>query len=194
MKRLIMACAATLLAACGTPAKLNYYTLTAQDAVKGSLADARALKIFVGPVTIPEGVDRPQMVLRTSPNQVQIDDLDRWGEPLKAAIPRLVAETLTRQLAPSDVMTSRQSATLDFDFRVAIDIDRFDFSAGEGAAVDATWKIRGAKDSTLRTGHARVREPGGGGDPQSMAAAQSRAIERVAGDIAAAIRSPSARP
>ena len=194
MKRLLMACAATLLASCGTPAKLNYYTLTAQDTARGTAPDARALKIFVGPVTIPEGVDRPQMVVRTSPNQVEIEDLDRWGEPLKAAIPRLVAETLARQLGTSDVMTSRQSATLDFDFRVAIDIDRFDFSVGEGAAVDATWTLRGGKDSTLRTGHARVREPGGGGDPQAMAAAQSRAIEKVAGNIAEAIRSQSSKP
>jgi len=194
MKRLLMACAAALLAACGTPARLNYYTLTAQDAVQGSARDARALKIFVGPVTIPEGVDRPQMVVRTSPNQVEIDDLDRWAEPLKAAIPRLVAETLARRLAPSDVMTSRQSATLDFDFRVALDIDRFDFSAGDGAVVDATWTIRGAKDRAPRTGHTRVREPGGGGDPRSMAAAHSRAIEKVAGDIAEAMRALSSQP
>jgi uncharacterized lipoprotein YmbA len=153
-----------------------------------------ALKIFVGPVTIPEGVDRPQMVMRTSPNQVQIDDLDRWAEPLKAAIPRLVAETLVTRLGQCDVMTSRQSATLDFDFRVAIDIDRFDFSAGEGSAVDATWTIRGAKNPTPRTGHTRVRDAGGGGDPQAMAAAQSRAVEKVAGDVAEAIRSSSSKP
>ena len=192
MKRLLMACAAAaLLAACGTPARLDYYTLTAQDTVRGALPDAGALKIYVGPVTIPEGVDRPQMVVRTSPNQVRIEDLDRWAEPLKAAIPRLAAETLARRLAPSDVMTSRQSATLDFDFRVALDIDRFDFSAGEGAAVDATWTIRGAKSSAARTGHTRAREPAGGGDPQAMAAAQSRAIEKVAGDIAEAIRALS---
>jgi uncharacterized protein len=193
MKRLLMACAAALLAACGTPAKLNYYTLTAQDTLPRAAPSACGLKIFVGPVTIPEGVDRVQMVMRTSPNQVEIADLERWGEPLKAAIPRLAAETLIRQLGQCDVMTSRQSATLDFDFRVAIDIDRFDFSPAEGAAVDATWTIRGAKDSTPRTGHTRVREPGGGGDPASMAAAQSRAIEKVAGNIAEAIR-PLSRP
>jgi hypothetical protein len=189
MKRLLMACAAALLAACGTPAKLSYYTLTPQDTAVAALPASSGLKIFVGPVTIPEGVDRPQMVMRTSPNTVEIADLDRWGEPLKAAIPRLVAETLVRQLGQADVMTSRQSATLDFDFRVAIDIDRFDFSASEGAAVDAAWTIRGAKDPGPRTGHVRVREPAGGGDPQSMAAAQSRAIEKVAGNIAEAIRS-----
>lgn len=188
MKRLMMACAASLLAACGTPAKLSYYTLTAQETARGSAPQASALKIYVGPVTIPEGVDRPQMVVRTSPNQVRIEDLERWAEPLKAGIPRLVAETLGRQLAPSDVMTSRQSATLDFDFRVALDIDRFDFSAGEGAAVDATWTIRGPKMAAAKTGHTRSREPAGGGDAQAMAAAQSRAVEKIASDIAEAIR------
>ena len=191
MKRLLMALSLVALAGCGTPAKLNYFTLTPQDTSTGPAPKAGGLKIFVGPVTIPEGVDRPQMVTRTAPNQVEIADLDRWGEPLKAAIPRLIAETLTRRLGASDVMTSRQSATLDFDFRVAIDIDRFDFSAAEGAVVDATWTIRGAKDATARTGHTRAREPAGGAAPQAMAAAHSRAIEKVAADIAEAIGSPS---
>jgi hypothetical protein len=189
MKRLLLAASLALLAGCGAPARLNYYTLTAQDTARPSQAGVRGLKIYVGPVTIPEGVDRPQMVIRTSPNQVDIVDLDRWGEPLKAAIPRLVAETLTRELGQSDVMTSRQSATLDFDFRVALDISRFDFSADEGAVVDATWTLRAAKAAAPRTGHTRVREPGGAGGREAMAAAQSRAIEKVAADIAEAIRS-----
>jgi uncharacterized lipoprotein YmbA len=189
MKRLLLVASLALLAGCGTPAKISYYTLTAQDTARRPASDARGLKIYVGPVTIPEGVDRPQMVIRTSPNQVEIADLDRWGEPLKAAIPRLVAETLSRELGSPDVMTSRQSATLDFDYRVAIDISRFDFSAGEGAAVDAAWTLRAAKGSSPpRTGQARVREAGGAGGPQAMAAAQSRAIEKIAADIAEAVR------
>jgi uncharacterized lipoprotein YmbA len=189
MKRLLWAGALVFLAGCGTPAKLNYFTLGLQPGGAPASAVSRPLTIYVGPVTIPEAVDRPQMVTRIATNQVEIAELDRWAEPLKAAIPRVVSEALSRALATSTVMTSRQSATLTFDYRVAIDVQRFDFSAGDGAVVDALWTIRTAKDGPPRTGRTEARERSAGGGPQSMAAAQSRAVEKVAGDIAAAIGS-----
>jgi uncharacterized lipoprotein YmbA len=189
MKYLLAAASLVLLAACGTPARINYYTLTVPAASQPAAPGAGAVNVYVGPVTLPETVDRPQMVKRVDANQVEIADLERWAEPLKAAIPRLVAETLSRELAGATVMASRQSATLAFDYRVAIDVQRFDFSASEGAAVDALWTIRGDKDSMLRTGRSEAREPGAGGGFEAMAAAQSRAVEKISRDIAAAIRS-----
>ena len=49
----------------------------------------------------------PPMVIRTGPNQVDIDDAHRWAEPLKAAIPRVLAENLRRELGYADVCSSR---------------------------------------------------------------------------------------
>ncbi len=188
MRRLLLAASLALLAGCfGPPVKLNYYTLSSQPSPAALAAASRPLGIYVGPVTLPETVDRPQMVFRVDANQVEIADLERWAEPLKAAIPRLVAETLAREVAGSTVMTSRQSATLDFDYRVALDVQRFDFSAGDGSAVDVLWTIRAAKGAP-RTGRTEAREAGGSRDAQAMAAAHSRALEKVARDIAAAIR------
>jgi hypothetical protein len=186
MRRLLCALAVAL-AGCGTPAQLNYFTLTA-PAPSASPAAARSPSVYVGPVTIPEAVDRPQMVRRLAANQVEIADLDRWAEPLKAAIPRVLADAIGRELGTSTVMTSRQSATLAFDYRVAVDIERFDFSAGDGAAVDALWTIRAGPDGAPRTGRSQARESAGSGAPEAMAAAQSRALEAVARDIAAQIK------
>ena len=192
MKRLLMGIALAFLAGCAAPAKLNYYTLSAPQSAVNATASARPLNIYVGPVTIPETVDRPQMVHRVDANEVQIVDLERWAEPLKAGIPRLVAEILTRELAASAVMTSRQSATLNFDYRVAIDVQRFDFSATDGAAIDALWTVKGAKGEP-RIGRTAAREAAGSRDAQAMAAAESRALVKVALDIAAAIRSMEPR-
>jgi uncharacterized lipoprotein YmbA len=188
MKSILAAASLALLAACGTPAKINYYTLALPAAAPGASPAAGASNVYVGPITLPETVDRPQMVKRLDANRVEIADLDRWAEPLKAAIPRLVAETLSRELGGATVMTSRQSAALAFDYRVGIDVQRFDFSPGEGAAVDALWTIRGDKDAASRTGRSAAREPAAGAGPEAMAAAQSRALDQVARDIAAAIR------
>ena len=48
----------------------------------------------VGPITIPASVDRPQIVVAMSPNQVRLDEFNRWVSPLQNNIGRVVAENL----------------------------------------------------------------------------------------------------
>jgi uncharacterized protein len=186
---LFLGCAALVAGCFGPSPKLNYYTLSAAQASPPAAgAASRPLNVYVGPVTIPETVDRPQMVTRVDANQVEIAELERWAEPLKSAIPRVVADTLGRELGPGTVMTSKQSATLTFDYRVALDVQRFDFSASDGATIDALWTIRTEGEAAPRVGRSQAREPAGAANPEAMAAAQGRALEKVAREIAAAIR------
>ena len=133
------------------------------------------------------------MVLRSGPNEVAIDEFHRWAEPLKSAIPRVLADSLMRELGTQRVMTTRQSSSLAFDYRVAVDVQRFDSSFDEGAAIDALWTIRGAKGGEPRTGRTVARESAPSRDAQGVAAAHGRAIENVARDIAAAIRALDSR-
>ena len=177
---------AALLAACGTAPKLNYYTLSALQAPGGS--PAASISVYVGPVTVPEGVDRPQMVLRTGPNQVELDEFHRWAEPLKDAIPRVLAELLMAELGTQRVMTARQSGALAFDYRVAVDVQRFDSSLAEGASLEALWTLRGGRGAGPRVGRTVARESAPSGDAQGVASAHSEALRKVARDIADAIR------
>ena len=176
-----------LVTACGgTPVHESFYTLSSMDGA--SAPKANAPSIFVGPISVPESVDRNQMVLRTGANEVEISEQYRWAEPLKAAIPRVVGDTLSRELGTSRVLTSRSAAALPVDYRVAIEIQRFDSSLVEGATVDALWTITKVDGGTRRSGRTRVTEPVGSKDPGALAAAHSRALDRVGRDIAAALR------
>ena len=186
--------AGAALAGCGGGAAVreSFYTLSA-PAVGGptgtSTAATSNLSIFVGPVSVPESVDRTQMVLRTGANEVDVSEKYRWAEPLKSAVPRVIAETLTRELGTQRVLTSRSAAALPVDYRVAIEVQRFDSSLTEGATIDALWTITpsAAKGGSVRTGRTRVTEPASG-DPATLAAAHSRALDKVGRDIAAALR------
>ena len=178
---------AVTLAACGgTPVKESFYTLSSVGGA--SAPKANAPSIFVGPISVPESVDRNQMVLRTGANEVEISEQYRWAEPLKAAIPRVIGDTLSRELGTSRVLTSRSAAALPVDYRVAIEIQRFDSSLVEGATVDALWTITKVDGGTRRSGRTRVTEPVASKDPGALAAAHSRALDRVGRDIAAALR------
>ncbi|MCK7497933.1 MAG: PqiC family protein [Comamonadaceae bacterium] len=87
-------------AAAATP-KARFYTLSAVPAAAlGTAASAAAgYGVAVGPITVPEAVDRPQIVLRLSPSQVEISELHRWAAPLNSEIPaRSSPKHLTRLL------------------------------------------------------------------------------------------------
>ena len=183
---------AIALAACGSPApKERYFTLAAPGPGVAP-ASSQSPSVFVGPVSVPDAVDRSQMVLRTGANQVDVSDDDRWAEPLRSAIPRVIAETLSRELGSSRILASRMTAGTPVDYRVAIEVQRFDSSLDEGATIDALWTIS-TPSGPSRNGRSTVHEPAASHDPAGIAAAHAKALARIAGDIAQAIRSMGAR-
>lgn len=178
--------AALLAAACGSIPKETFYTLSPGPGPLPA-ASASSVSVYVGPVSVPDTVDRTPMVLRTSPTQVEIDDLHRWAEPLKTGIPRALAEMLMRSLGTPRVLAGRQSSASVVDFRVAVDVQRFDSSLTEGATLDAAWTVTPAQ-GTPRTGRTFAQEPLPTRDHAGIAAAHGRALERLAADLAAAIK------
>lgn len=176
---------AAVLAGCGGAPKDNYFMLTAPPAPGTSAANA--VSLFVGPVLVPEGVDRAPMVVRVGPNQVDVRDDQRWAEPLKHAIPRVISENLMRELNTTRVSWSRLGSGQPVDYKVAVDVQRFDSSFEQGAAIDAAWTITPAKGAA-RSGRSSIQEAAPTKDPSGVAAAHSRALERLAKEIAAALK------
>lgn len=176
---------AALLAACAAPTpQERYYTLSGPAAPLPA-ANATAPSILVS-VAVPEGVDRSPMVLRTGPNEVQVTDFHRWAEPLKHAIPRVVAEHLARALRTPRVFSGR-AAGRPVDVRVSIDIQRFESSLDQGATLDALWSITGPEGAPRRSGRSLLHEPAASPDAAAVAAAHSRALGRLALEIAATL-------
>lgn len=187
MRRIAATGAALLACACGSAPQIDFYSLSSPPGPSAPGAPASTLAIHIGPVTVPDAVDRPQMIVRRDDNRVDIDDQHRWVEPLKNAIPRLLADAISRELNTPNVLTSRQSSALDIDYRVAIDVQHFDSSPGE-ISEDVLWTIRSRKAEAPKLGRSTVRETAAPG-AEGIAAAHSRALARVAHDIAEAIRS-----
>jgi uncharacterized lipoprotein YmbA len=178
-----------LLAACvGAPApREQFFTLASPNPGIAPPA-ATTPSVFVGPVSIPASVDRAEMLLSTGPNQVDISDQYRWAESLRDAIPRVVAEVLSRELGTSRVLASRMASGTPVDYRVAIEVQRFDSSLADGATIDALWTVTAARGGTPRVGRTVAHEPDASHDAAGIAAAHARALERIARDIANAIR------
>ena len=177
---------ALVLAGCGSPPKERFYTL-GLPASAGAGEEAN-YSVVVGPITVPEAVDRPQLVVRVAPNRVEISELHRWAEPLKSEIPRVLAQALASELgakriAPYGLVTSR-----DADFQVALDVQRFESDLGEGASIEVLWSVRRARNGEVRISRSRVREPVSSAGYDGLAAAHGRALQRLGVEIAAVLR------
>jgi uncharacterized protein len=169
---------------CAASPRISFYTLPAP-----SYPEARGtLDILLGPVTLPEIVERSQLVIRAGGNQVEIVDTSRWAQPLKGETARVLAANLARDLGSQRVFLQGQGMTSDPDIRVAVDILRFDSQPGVEATLEVLWTVRRKGVTAPFAGRSVVREAvqGDGYDP--LVAAHGRALAQVSHDIAEAIR------
>ena len=177
----------------GSPRE-TYYTLSTGAAVNAATSanGESTYSVAVGPITLPEVVDRPQFVLRAGPNEVTFVELHRWAGPLKSEIPRIIADNLAADLNVKRVAAYPQSAGDNANYRVLVDIQRFDSTMGESVTIDALWTVKRTSDGVLQTGRSTARESGRGGTYDAMVAAHSRALVSISHEIAEAIRLISA--
>src|SRR5262245_20682973 len=164
----------------------RFYTLCA--AANAPAATTSNLSVVVGPVSVPPVVDRPQIVVTTGPNQVRLEEFNRWASPLQSNISRVVAENLVAILGTPRVILFSQALGVDVDYRAAIEVQRFESTPGEASILDAVWTVSRTKDGKSQTGRTTVRERARHKGYDALASAHSRGLARLSQDIAAAVR------
>src|SRR5579885_193871 len=183
-----MVALAAALAGCGTSPPPKFYALSSASAPDG--APPADVAVLVGPVSIPADVDRPQFVVQKGPNSVEVDEYSRWSAPLNDSIARVVAADLSVLLGSPDVATA-SLANFKAQYRVTIDVQRFDSIRGQGTTLEAVWVVRKANGET-RSGRTVAHETVSGDGFDTLAAAHSRALAKMSADIAGAIRAEAA--
>jgi uncharacterized protein len=207
MKTPFAACAAAslvlLFAACGSAPKEQFYTLGDSGPADAGTLPSLDYGVLIGPVSMPDLVDRPQFVLRMTGSEVRIAEQVRWAEPLKQGIPRVMAANLAHGLGNARVSPHAPGETREADFRVLLDVQRFDTALAHGATLEVVWTVRRTKTSEQTTGRASVYEAAPGGSYQDLVNAHTRAIAALSRSIADAVRTlrqkdaesePAARP
>jgi uncharacterized lipoprotein YmbA len=172
-------------AGCASTPAARYYTLNATPTPAATSSD---LSVVVGPVSVPALVDRPQIVVSASPNQMQVEEFNRWASPLQDNISRVVVQNLVAMLGAPRVTLSSQMVSADVGYRVAIEVQSFASTLGEAAMLDAVWTVRRMKDGRTETGRTTVREAVQEKSYDALVAAHSRAVARLSQDIADAVR------
>lgn len=182
-----------LLLGCARSSPTRYYLLAPlaeRAAVQGrGESVAHKLVIGIGPVELPDYLDRPQIVTRAGANPLHLSEFDKWAEPLKGNLERVMKEDLAALLATDQISFGPRDRTSPPDYQVEMEVLRFDGEPGSGAMLDVRWSLTG-KDSRaiVDSRRADYREPVSGKTYLDLVAAESRLLAALCRDIAAQIK------
>jgi hypothetical protein len=172
-----------VMAGCASTAPTRFYSLNpmaaADTASKAASAD-HGLAIGVGPVKIPDYLDRPHIVTRTGQNQFTLSEFDKWAGFLENDISRVIAENLSVLLSSGSVYAYPWKSYIPLKYQVEVNIIRFEGVVGGDVSLAASWSILEANEKEIiLTDKASFREKTDGKDYVSLVAAKSRLLANL---------------
>ena len=143
----------------------------------------------IGPVKIPDYLNRAQIVTRAGPNRLDVNEFNRWGGSFATNLASVLAQNLSAILGTDDVFIFPADEAMDPRYRVVLSILQFDGALGENVVLDARWTITGPRRSNqLDTGRSVVRQATSSNTYEAYVAAQSQALETLSRELAAKIK------
>lgn len=176
-------------AGCVTPGPdAEFYTLSKPSNPDFAAPAANTPAIVVGPVQVPEVLDRPQIVTRADGHRLNIHEFHRWGGSLGEEMARAIQADLIH-LLDSDRVALHGVSAFPADFRIGLDVERFEGALGGEVVLEVRWSIFADGGGKLASAHrSRVVETAKSPGFESLVAAHSRALGTVSRFIAEEIR------
>ena len=178
-----------LLTGCSSSPRVEFYTLnplTGMQVKANPPVTDQKLSIGVGPVEIPEILDRPQIVTRSGPNKLNIDEFHRWAGRLDESFARVLAENISLLLGADQIVVYPWQADFKPHYRIALDVRYFEGQWDEGVLLDVIWTLTSQKTQTTRKSVFKESLPAT--TFEALVAAQSRAIAQFSREIVEHIR------
>lgn len=191
MAAIALIAAPLLLSGCSESKPSRFFVLTPLAATTDT--GGRGPALGVGPVVIPQYLDRPEIVTRSSDNQLQLAEFDQWGGRIGDNITRALAENLSGILKTDRVSIFPWTDSSALTDQISVDITQFERDPSGAVTLTAFWNIADAQSGKiLVNGRSNIQKPVGatsaGADAYAaIAAAMSEALASLSQEIAAAI-------
>lgn len=124
-------------------------------------------------MSIPGYLDRPQLFLRDGNDvKVELAEFNHWSEPFGEGVTRVLCDAVSASLTPRKGLASPMRSQQPFQWRIAVDIARFDGAPNGSVILDAGWSLVNESGEELKSGRFVQHAPAGPDIP-SMVQAQS---------------------
>ena len=116
-----------LLSGCLSTPPTQFYVLEPlSEPPSSSTVTEKKRQIGIGPVSIPALLERKQIVTRLPDNSVTIAEFHQWASPLKDNVVQVLTHNLATLQTGDLIRAYPWSAYGAVDYRIVIDIIRFD--------------------------------------------------------------------
>lgn len=177
-----------LLSGCARTGSTRFYTLSALSDGEPAASPFRTIgntAIGIGPVSLPDYLDRPQIVTRTSPQELELAEFDKWAGSLKQDVPRVIAENLSTLMGSDQVYIFPWKSSLPIRYQVIIDINRFEAQMGSHADLEAQWTVFENDGRTpIVTRKSTIRKPAKPAAYTAVVQAESEVLSELSREIA----------
>jgi uncharacterized lipoprotein YmbA len=158
---LILILAGFVLSACSNfsprPDPSRFFTLTAiaQPAAPAAKESSNpgGISLGIGPVRLPGYLDRQEIVVRVSPNRIDLSEYDQWAEPLETNFNRVLGQNLAVLLPVNRLVFFPWESTRSPAYQLEVEVLRFEANAAGDVQLSARWAvIETSKKVALKSG------------------------------------------
>jgi uncharacterized lipoprotein YmbA len=174
---------------------VTFYTLSPMQeaALSKDPRSGKDISIGVGPLRLPDYLNKPQIVTRKGVSKLDYSEFHRWGGYLDKGFLRVVSENLSVLLSTDQVKIFPWSRKHEPLFQVDFDVKQFDGQLGEVVTLNIIWTIRGREKGAkpLIAKRSVIQQPVSGHNHDALVLAYSQALGELSQEIASIIESIS---
>ncbi|HVP68030.1 MAG TPA: PqiC family protein [Anaeromyxobacteraceae bacterium] len=168
------------------PSHFFVLSATARGSATPSKGAERKEVLEVLPPRVPDYLDRPQMVIRRSSNELEVDEFNRWGEIPSAAVGRVVEENLSALLPSWAVLPSPANPSMATRARLFLDVEELGWDGNGEARLKVSWSLL-ADGAPEMQANSNLRRQARSSSPEAGAEALSELLADLSREIAAAV-------
>jgi len=183
----VVAILALILAACSSTGD-RFYMLTADSKLPSSRSSSD-LVLGVGPVRLPDYIDRAELVFQSGPNRFEVPPEHRWAGDLEQSFSSVLATNIGHRANTASVYSFPWEPSLRPRYTVPVRVHQFHALSGGDAILEVSWEVLdGVSKEAVYRGSQTFTEALCQEGYDGVVAAESRLVAQLADAINAMIR------
>ena len=177
---------------CGSSPPVQKYILTPSvdnDIETPSGKENTEITIGIGSIEFSEYLKRPEIVSFKGNNELNVDEFNRWAEPLEKNFERVLIENLARLIPTDRIYIFPWQEEEPNSFQITIVVNEFGMRSDSSVVLDARWSVsKKFKRDFLMTQRSHYTDNAAGVSIEGKVALLSELIGKFSRDIANEIR------
>ncbi len=127
---------------CGSSPPIQKYILTPSiENDTKTLSEPPEITIGIGSIEFSEYLKRPEIVSFKGNNELNVDEFNRWAEPLEKNFERVLIENLSRLIPTDRIYIFPWQEEQPNSFQITIVVNEFGMRSDSSVVLDARWSV-----------------------------------------------------